>query len=132
LDSAGYSVDEDIARTGIRKTPKEVAEALFKEESWRQVLSSLVVCFFARGVYKPDIVLQSLKTSGFMLEATFENLSRIGVEILKNKHMFKTREGFNHKSMRIPRRIIEVETPAGSLDEDFMREGIEAFFKLLK
>jgi len=36
LDSAGYSVDEDNAKTGVVMTPKQVAEALFKEESWRR------------------------------------------------------------------------------------------------
>jgi aldehyde:ferredoxin oxidoreductase len=27
------------------------------EESWRQILSSLVVCFFARGIYDPETVV---------------------------------------------------------------------------
>ncbi len=132
LDSAGYSVDEDNAKTGVRMTPRQVAEALFKEESWRQVLSSLVVCFFARGVYKPDIVLESLRTIGFYPDITLEDLNRIGVETLKSKHVFKAREGFNHRNMRIPGRIVETETPIGPLEEEFIREGMEEFFKLLK
>jgi len=61
LDSTGYSVDEDNAKTGVRLTPSGIAKALFREESWRQVLPSLVVCFFARGIYKPDIVLESCR-----------------------------------------------------------------------
>lgn len=132
LDSAGYSMDEDNAKTGIRMTPRQIAEALFKEESWRQVLSSLVVCFFARGVYKPDIVLECLKTMGFSPGITLEDLGRIGVETLKSKNAFKAREGFSHRDLRIPRRIIETETPLGSLEEEFIREGIEEFFRLLQ
>lgn len=54
----------------------------------------------------------------------------IEVEVLKNKYAFKI-GGFNHKSLRIPRRVIEVETPVGPLDEGFTREGLETFFKLL-
>ncbi|MBO3841741.1 MAG: aldehyde ferredoxin oxidoreductase family protein [Candidatus Brockarchaeota archaeon] len=132
LDSAGYSMDEDNAKTGIRMTPRQIAEALFKEESWRQVLSSLVVCFFARGVYKPDIVLECLKTVGFSPGITLEDLGRIGVETLKSKNAFKAREGFSHRDLRIPRRIIETETPLGTLEEEFIREGIEEFFRLLQ
>ncbi len=132
LDSAGYSMDEDNAKTGIRMTPRQIAESLFKEESWRQVLSSLVVCFFARGVYKPEIVLESLKTVGFNPDISLEDLSRIGVETLKSKNAFKAREGFSHRYLRIPRRIIETETPLGTLDEEFIWEGIEEFFRLLQ
>ncbi len=132
LDSAGYSMDEDNAKTGIRMTPRQIAEALFKEESWRQVLSSLVVCFFARGVYKPDIVLECLKTVGFSPGITLEDLGRMGVETLKSKNSFKAREGFSHRDLRIPRRIIETETPLGTLEEEFIREGIEEFFRLFQ
>ncbi|MEM3957640.1 MAG: aldehyde ferredoxin oxidoreductase family protein [Thermoproteota archaeon] len=114
LDSAGYGIDEDNAKTGIRMTPRQIAEALFKEESWRQVLSSLVVCFFARGVYKPETVLECLKTVGFNPDITLEDLSRIGVEALKSKNEFKAREGFSHRDLRIPRRIFETETPLGT------------------
>jgi len=54
-----------------------------------QVLSSLVVCFFARGVYKPDIALESLRTIGFYPDITLEDFNRIGVETLKSKHVLK-------------------------------------------
>jgi aldehyde:ferredoxin oxidoreductase len=132
LDSAGYSVDEANAKTGARLTPKQIAEALFREESWRQVLSSLVVCFFARGIYKPDIVLEALQTTGFKPNVTIEDLTMMGVETLKNKQAFKKREGFNYRDLRIPRRIVEVETPIGFLEESFIKEGVEEFFKLLQ
>lgn len=131
LDSAGYGIDEDNAKTGIRMTPRQIAEALFKEESWRQVLSSLVVCFFARGVYKPETVLECLKTVGFNPDITLEDLSRIGVEALKSKNEFKAREGFSHRDLRIPRRIFETETPLGTLEEEFIGEGVEEFFRLI-
>ncbi|MGC8875248.1 MAG: aldehyde ferredoxin oxidoreductase N-terminal domain-containing protein, partial [Chloroflexia bacterium] len=51
LDSAGYSLDQAALAQGDPLSPGQVAEALRSEEEWRQVLSSLVVCFFARGVY---------------------------------------------------------------------------------
>ncbi|MBN2374719.1 aldehyde:ferredoxin oxidoreductase, partial [bacterium] len=47
LDNAGYSVDQ---KTLVKKevSPEDLVEILIKEEKWRQILSSLVVCFFAR------------------------------------------------------------------------------------
>jgi aldehyde:ferredoxin oxidoreductase len=132
LDSAGYSVDEDDARTGRRRLPSEIADNLFKEESWRQILSSLAICFFARGIYTPDIALKSLKTVGFNPDITEEDLKKIGIEILRSKHLFKAREGFNPDAIRIPRRILEIETPLGSLTEDLVKEGVDIFFKLLE
>ncbi|MEM2793374.1 MAG: aldehyde ferredoxin oxidoreductase N-terminal domain-containing protein [Candidatus Methanomethylicia archaeon] len=133
LDSAGYSLDEKNIKAGGRQTPYEIAEALFKEEAWRQILSSLVVCLFARGIYKSSTVLESLKASGFSpkFELTEENLVRVGIETLKNKYMFKVREGFNYKNVRIPRRILETSTPLGLLNEGEIRETINIFFKFL-
>jgi len=34
--------------------------------------------------------------------------------------------------MKIPGRIVETETLIGSLDEEFIREGMEEFFRLLQ
>ncbi|MEM2084125.1 MAG: aldehyde ferredoxin oxidoreductase family protein, partial [Nitrososphaerota archaeon] len=59
LDSAGYSYDQK--NIGKKMEAKEIAEYCFNEESWRQILSSLVICFFARGIYKPNIVSEALK-----------------------------------------------------------------------
>lgn len=44
---------------------EELALMLFNEESWRQVLSSLVVGFFSRGIYKPDLVSRALEVTGY-------------------------------------------------------------------
>ncbi|MEM2478109.1 MAG: aldehyde ferredoxin oxidoreductase family protein [Thermoproteota archaeon] len=130
LDSAGYSIDEEDAKTGVNRTPKEIAEILFREESWRQILSSLVLCFFARGIYTPEIVVKTLRVIG--LDTTEESLRKTGVEILKNKYLFKIREGFKPDLLRIPRRILEKESPLGILNESFIREGIMEFFKMLQ
>ncbi|MGQ9478725.1 MAG: aldehyde ferredoxin oxidoreductase family protein [Thermoproteota archaeon] len=130
LDSAGYAIDEDDAKTGVKRSPEEIAERLFREESWRQVLSSLAICFFARNVYTSDIVQQSLRVVG--LEFSREDLEKIGIEILTNKYLFKTREGFNYKSIRIPERVFETETPHGILSREEIKKGIETFFSLLE
>ena len=65
LDSGGYSLDQKAAKAGKTLTPDGVAETLIQEERWRQVLSSLVVCFFARGVYDRETVRAALAVAGF-------------------------------------------------------------------
>ncbi len=128
LDSAGYSLDQKILAQGGELTPQNVARALLQEERWRQVLASLSVCFFARGVYTPEIVRKTLQTAGFDL--SIESLNRLGSEILALKHTFKAREGFDIAQVRIPQRILETESPLGQIDETFMRQTLAEWAKL--
>lgn len=127
LDSAGYSLDQKAAAKGEPLTPEGVAEALLEEERWRQVLTSLVLCLFARKVYTPEVVLGSLAAVGFPRSA--DDLTRLGAETLRRKHDFKIREGFDPSRLRIPRRILETPSPLGMLDEDFLRRAIQVFYQ---
>lgn len=130
LDSAGYSLDQKAAVQGEALTPEGVASALVKEERWRQVLTSLVICLFARGLYTPEVVLQTLATAGFAWSQ--DDLARLGADVLCRKYDFKQREGFNLETLRIPRRILETPTPVGKIDETFMRQTIEAYGQALR
>jgi aldehyde:ferredoxin oxidoreductase len=125
LDSAGYSLDEKMNASGEKATPGGIAESLFTEEKWRQILSSLITCYFARGIFTEDIVVKTLKTVGYQF--TSEGLMELGGEILKAKYNFKKREGFSFSKLRIPKRIFETPTPAGKLSENFIRESIGLF-----
>jgi aldehyde:ferredoxin oxidoreductase len=102
-----------------------VADALLEEERWRQVLSSLVVCFFARGVYTPEVVQPALAVAGW--DRSLDDLARLGTETLQRKYGFKIREGFDPSRLRIPRRILETPSPLGMLDEDFLRRAMARF-----
>ena len=125
LDSAGYSLDQKAAAKGETQDPDVVATELVKEERWRQVLTSLVICLFARGMYTPDVVLRTLAAAGLQWSA--DDLSRLGAEVLGRKHAFKQREGFDLSALRIPGRILETPTPLGKIDEEFMRQSIAAY-----
>lgn len=125
LDSAGYSLDQKTGTSGEPLTPEDTADALLEEERWRQVLSSLVVCFFARGVYTPETVLQALTAIGW--NRSPDDLARLGNETLRRKYEFKVREGFDPAALRIPQRILETPSPLGTLDEDFLRRAIARF-----
>ncbi len=124
LDNAGYSIDQKVLSEKTL-TPKQLSDMLLKEEQWRQILSSLVVCFFARGIYTPEIVQNALKVTGF--ELSCDEIERIGIRILAEKNRFKIREGFKPEELRIPKRIFETSTPLGMLDENFIKETVKHY-----
>jgi aldehyde:ferredoxin oxidoreductase len=125
LDSGGYALDQKAGAKGQTLTPAGVAAGLLEEERWRQTLTSLVVCLFARGIYTPEIVLKALATAGFSWTA--DDLTKFAVDTLHRKQAFKLREGFDPATLRIPRRIQETATPMGAIDESFMRETIQLY-----
>ena len=129
LDAAGYSIDQAALNEKL-PDPKAAAKKLLKEEAWRQILSSLVVCFFARGIYDKETVLKTLETAGHH-KVPPESLDKLGVEILREKNRFKEREGFKPRELRIPGRIFETPSPLGKVEEKYLRESVEEFYRLL-
>ncbi len=129
LDNAGYSLDQKLAQSGAQMTPDELAEALLQEERWRQVLTSLVVCLFARNVYNAETVIQALAPLGYACSA--EDLERMGAETLRAKYAFKEREGFCLETLRIPERITETLSPRGQVDPAYIRETLAAYRRQL-
>ncbi len=128
LDNAGYSVDQkNLPKQDV--SSEELAAGLLNEERWRQVLSSLVVCFFARGLYKPGVVLKALELTGFAL--TREDLNRIGEEIHKRKYRFKIRHGFSLDDIYLPKRILETSTPFGQVSESYIKSAVSHFKRLI-
>lgn len=130
LDGAGYSLDENIIKKGGKLSPEGIVEGLLREEAWRQILSSLVVCFFARGVYKPETVCRALEVVGHQF--TPEDLQRLGLEILKYKLEFKLREGFSFEKLSFPERVFETPTPQGSLSRGFLEEALKLYGERVK
>ncbi|MEM3883281.1 MAG: aldehyde ferredoxin oxidoreductase C-terminal domain-containing protein, partial [Candidatus Methanomethyliaceae archaeon] len=130
LDNAGYAIDQKLNAEGRKVEPSEVAKMVFEEECWRQVLSSLVVCFFARGVYTPEVVSKCFSVMGINLAPV--DLKEIGGRILREKYEFKFREGFSFDKLKVPKRVTEIPTPQGLVTEEGLREGIKHFENLLK
>lgn len=118
LDMAGYSFDQK--NLGKNVYGKEYVEKLLEEEEWRQVLTSLVVCLFSRGIYTPETVSKALKVLG--QEHEVEELFSIGQKIHREKLKFKIINGFDIDKLIIPDRIFEVPSPHGYIDkEKFMK-----------
>lgn len=123
LDAAGYSLDQKTL--GQKLSPEEIIDKLVAEESWRQILSSLVVCFFARGIYKPEVVCEALEPLGYSY--TPEDLKKLGEQIYKEKYSLKVREGFSISGLRIPDRIFETPSAKGMIDKDIVIKALEYF-----
>lgn len=130
LDNAGYALDQKLLKQGKKMGAEELARALFSEEAWRQVLSSLVVCFFARGIYTPELVAKALAVAG--LELTQEELQRLGEEILKEKFDFKFRESFSFDALRIPERVLETPSARGRVKRELVLSALRSFHRLLR
>lgn len=128
LDNAGYSVDQKKLMEQDAP-PEKVVDELVAEEEWRQVLSSIVICFFARGIYTPEITAQALSLAG--LDFTEEGLKNLGREIHREKYKFKYREGFTFTNTHLPKRIFETPSPVGQLKEEYIRKAILHFEKLV-
>ena len=127
LDSAGYSVDQTFVAQEKPFEPQALAEKLLEEERWRQVLTSLVICLFARRVYEPEVIVEALAAIGH--ETTEEAMVDLGVKILQEKYAFKRREGFSLENLQLPERIFETSSPAGPFDETLIREAIRFYDK---
>jgi aldehyde:ferredoxin oxidoreductase len=121
LDNAGYSIDQKELTKGLIPA-EELARKLMDEERWRQVLSSLTVCFFARGIYTPELTLRALDSAGFPLSA--EGLNRTADEIYRAKFAFKKANGFDFDRLTIPRRVFETPAVVTGFDEAYMRRAI--------
>jgi aldehyde:ferredoxin oxidoreductase len=126
LDGGGYAIDKKLMVNKAYK-PEDVAADVIAEERWRQILSSIVICYFARELYSPEVIIQGLKLSGFDLD---ENaLKKLGEEIQTEKFRFKLREGFSFDALRIPKRIFETPSSIGMIDEQYVRTAMDCVKK---
>ncbi len=130
LDSAGYDLDQKLI--GKNVSIEEIVSTLLEEEEWRQVLSSLVVCFFARKVYTPEVTVKALKALGIERKWTEEDLKALGRQIHRAKMNFKFRNGFDIAKLRIPKRILEVPTPNGMLKEEDLRQALAIYTEMIR
>jgi len=123
LDNAGYSIDQKVL-TQQRVKPEALAKMILEEEYWRQILSSLVICFFARGIYTPEVCLEALHNAGYDLSK--EELINKGKEIHLEKYRFKVQEGFSLDNYRLPERIFDTPSLIGKIEKDYLKKVIEA------
>ncbi|MCX8033924.1 MAG: aldehyde:ferredoxin oxidoreductase [Thermodesulfovibrio sp.] len=128
LDSAGYAIDKEAMIKSFNE--EEFAEKLINEELWRQIISSLVICFFGREIYTPEMILKCLKLAGYELDE--DMLNEIGREIYANKYLFKIKCGFDFENLQLPQRIFELPSAIGELNQDFAQKIINILKEKIK
>ncbi|MBS7643993.1 aldehyde ferredoxin oxidoreductase family protein [Candidatus Bathyarchaeota archaeon] len=123
LDNAGYSVDEKALRTPL--SLKQMVDLIVSEDYWRCLLTTLVICLFARGVYNESVVVEALKC--FDIERTPEELKKLGKQIFNEKYAFKMREGFKLSDLRIPKRFFETACASGKIEEKTVQSMLKLY-----
>ncbi|MCP8323387.1 MAG: hypothetical protein L6N96_04335 [Candidatus Methylarchaceae archaeon HK02M2] len=123
LSNSGYSMDQKTLDQTI--SPEQIAGFLINQEDWLYVLYSLGTCYFARNIYKKDIVSEVLKIMG--IDNTPEDLIQIGKEIFHNLFKFKIREGFELTEQKIPNRVYQMQTPLKKLEVEKMESIIKHY-----
>jgi len=131
LDAGAYSIDEKIfAQGGKLPSPHDAVERIVEEESWRQVLNSLVACLFARSIYTPDRIAKALKILGYQYDEN--KLRELGRKIYFEKQKIKREEGFQPSKLRIPERIYQTPTPLGKISKEYINQALAEFEKILE
>lgn len=130
LDNAGYSLDQKTYNKIL--SPSEAVLKLAKEEEWRNILNSLIICLFARNVYTSPLVSECLNNLG--IEKTEEELLNLGLEIQKLRIKTKLGFGFKYDTLikKMPKRIYEMPTSHGKLSETQILDLLSAYEGLLK
>lgn len=123
LDNAGYSIDQ------AKKDDKDMVQGLLEEELERNILTSLVICLFARKVYSREIILSALEAVGY--NTTNEELTEIGREILKLKYEIKRKLGYSLGDIKIPERYFETKSLNGKLDRKKAEKMLEDYKNLI-
>lgn len=128
LDNAGYSLDQKIF--GKEISPSEAVRKLAKEEEWRNVLNSLIICLFARNIYSASLISECLRNLG--IEKEEDQLLKLGLEIQKLRLKTKLQFGFNYNTLteKLPQRLYEMPTGHGNLTKDQI-QGLLAVYQTL-
>ncbi|NOZ92157.1 aldehyde:ferredoxin oxidoreductase [bacterium 3DAC] len=126
LDTAGYSFDQKATEY----TPEAALEYIISEDRRRVVLTSLVSCLFARGLYTWDRVKKGLSIIGYEKQA--EEAEEIGDEIRRLRWKLKVAMGYDPDNVKIPKRYFETETFRGKPDPEFTNKLIKMYASHIK
>ncbi len=116
LDSAGYAYDQK----DVEKDARRAADFLVEEERTRVLLTSMVACLFARGVYTGPVLARCLDSLGYgTLAARLPDLAR---DVQALRWSLRAATGFDPDTVEIPKRFTEVRTWRGKVDEAYLGE----------
>jgi aldehyde:ferredoxin oxidoreductase len=114
LDAGGYSYDQKDKPPDV----KGAVEFLVEDEQARVLLTSMVACLFARGVYGEQTLSDCLRSVGHT--ALADGTSALSSYVQKLRWQMRLRTGFDPRSVFIPKRFLEVETWRGKIDGAYL------------
>lgn len=114
LDSAGYSYDQKHSEENV----PEAVDFLIRDEQGRVLLTSMVACLFARGVYSEELLAQCLTSVGY--NALAANLETVSRHVQKIRWQTRMATGFDPLKVTIPARFTQVTTARGPIDAEFL------------
>jgi aldehyde:ferredoxin oxidoreductase len=114
LDSGGYSYDQ-------KEKGKDAAKAvdfLVKDEQGRVLLTSMVACLFARGVYSDALLADCLRSIGYGTLA--DSLGAVSKNIQQLRWKTRLATGYRPEQVSIPKRFLEITTGKGTMDSGYL------------
>jgi aldehyde:ferredoxin oxidoreductase len=114
LDAGGYSYDQK----GKEPDVNDAVQFLVEDERARVLLTSMVSCLFARGVYGEQILADCLRSVGYTTLA--ESIGAVSSHVQKLRWRQRLRTGFDPRTVSIPKRFLEVETWKGKIDGTYL------------
>jgi len=126
LCNAGYQYDQSAKELN----DEEIVDYLIKEEKERCMLTSLVICLFARKVYDRETVLRALNSIG--IPFTNDDLTKTAEETFFTRLRIKQKLGYSLENERFPKRAFETPTRWGKMDEERMNKLLKMYVQRLQ
>jgi aldehyde:ferredoxin oxidoreductase len=114
LDAGGYSFDQKH----MEKDAAMAADFLISDEAGRCLLTSMVSCLFARGVYTEARLADCLKSVGYHNLA--DNIPAVSRKIQTERWKLRFTTGYDPDRVEIPKRFAEVVTWKGPIDGAYL------------
>jgi len=126
LDSGGYSYDQKEKG----KDPAQAINFLVKDEQGRVLLTSMVACLFARGVYTDALLSDCLKSVGYSTLA--DSLDTVSKNIQQLRWKDRISTGYRPEDVTIPKRFLEITTGKGPIDPAYLASLKEQYAKAIR
>jgi aldehyde:ferredoxin oxidoreductase len=126
LDSGGYSYDQKEKG----KDPAKAVDFLVKDEQGRVLLTSMVACLFARGVYTDALLADCLRSVGYGVLA--DSLPAVSKNIQQLRWKARVATGYQPEAVTIPKRFLEITTGKGPMDPAYLAGLKEQYAKAIR
>ncbi|MEN6615765.1 MAG: aldehyde ferredoxin oxidoreductase N-terminal domain-containing protein [Syntrophorhabdus sp.] len=126
LDSGGYAYDQVSKDKDVQKA----VDFLVKDEQGRVLLTSMVSCLFARGVYTDEVLKQCLASVGY--NSLADSLGPVSRQIQKSRWKMRFATGFVPEDIVIPKRFYEIATVKGPIDRTFLDSLAKEYTKTIR